>query len=95
MEIITAIKKIPLDYVEKIFENGIVLTGGGSLIYGLDKMMSKVLGITVNQPTDPIDSVAKGLSRINTLIPLKGRSTNKNVTSLVLKYYLDSKKAEG
>lgn len=94
MEVITAIKKIPLDYVEKVFENGIVLTGGGSLIYGLDKMMSKVLGITVNQPTDPIDSVAKGLSRINSLIPVKGRALNKNITSLVHKYYADKKKAE-
>lgn len=94
MEVITAIKKIPLDYVEKVFENGIVLTGGGSLIYGLDKMMSKVLGITVNQPTDPIDSVAKGLSRINSLIPVKGRAVNKNVTSQVLKYYLDKKRSE-
>ncbi len=94
MEVITAIKKIPLDYVEKVFENGIVLTGGGALIYGLDKMMSKVLGITVNQPSDAIDSVAKGLSRINSLIPVKGRSSNKNVTSQVVKYYLDKKKSE-
>ncbi len=94
MDVITAVKKIPLDYVEKVFENGIVLTGGGALIFGLDKMMSKVLGITVNQPSDSIDSVAKGLSRINALIPVKGRPSNKNVTSLVIKYFNDKKKTE-
>ncbi len=94
MEIITAIKKIPLDYVEKVFENGIVLTGGGSLIYGLDKMMGKVLGIAVKQPSDPMDSVAKGLSRISAMIKIKGRTSNKNVTALVKKYYSEAKKTE-
>ncbi len=94
MEVITAIKKIPLDYVEKVFENGIILTGGGALIYGLDKMMSKVLGISVTQPPDAIDSVAKGLSRINAMIPVRGRASNKNVTSQVAKYYSDRKNSE-
>lgn len=91
MAVATAIKKIPLDNVEKTFENGIVLTGGGAMIYGLDIMMSKVLGISVTQPADPIDSVAKGLSRINTFIPVKGRNANKNVTNQVAKYYENKK----
>ena len=91
MAVATVIKKIPLDSVESTFKNGIVLTGGGSMIYGLNIMMSKVLGIAVTQPDDPIDSVAKGLSRINTFIPVKGRAANKNVTGQVTKYY-ESKK---
>ena len=61
------------------------------MIYGLDTMMSKVLGISVTQPPDPIDSVAKGLSRINTFIPVKGRNANKNVTNQVAKYYENKK----
>lgn len=91
MAVATVIKKIPLDCVESTFKNGIVLTGGGSMIYGLDVMMSKVLGIAVTSPEDPIDSVAKGLSRINTFIPVKGRASNKNVTNLVAKYYENKK----
>lgn len=87
LTIAEGIKKIPLDIVEEIFENGIVLTGGGSLIYGLDTMASKVLGIPVTQPEDPMDSVAKGLSRINTYIPMRIRSNNKNITTQVSKYY--------
>ena len=83
----TAIKKIPLDNVEKTFENGIVLTGGGALIYGLDIMMNKVLSIKVTQPVDAIDSVAKGLSRINAMIPQKARASGKNITSQVAKFY--------
>ncbi len=85
------IKKIPLDYVEKTFENGIVLTGGGSLIYGLDMMMNKVLDIPVTQPSDAIDSVAKGLSRINNFIPVKGKASCKNITSQITKYYEENK----
>jgi len=91
MAVAGAIKKIPIDNVEKTFRNGIVLTGGGSMIHGLDIMMGKVLGISVTRPDDAIDSVAKGLSRINTFIPVKGRATNKNVTSLVSKYYENKK----
>lgn len=87
MAIAEVVKKIPLDHIEKTFENGIVLTGGASLIYGLDIMMSKVLGIPVTRPDDAIDCVAKGFSRINTFIPVKGRPASKNITSQVTKYY--------
>lgn len=90
MAIATAIKKIPLDQVEKIFENGIVLTGGGSMIHGLDLMTEKVLGILVTQPSDPIDSVAKGLSIINSKIPVKGKPGRKNVTDTIASYYKES-----
>ena len=87
MAVAEAIKKIPLDNVEKTFKNGIVLTGGGAMLHGLDKMMENVLGVPVYQPIDAIDSVAKGLSMINSLIPVKGRALNKNVTSDIAKYY--------
>ena len=87
MAVAEAIKKIPLDNVENTFKNGIVLTGGGAMIHGLDKMMENVLGVPVHQPIDAIDSVAKGLSIINSMIPVRGRSANKNVTSDIAKYF--------
>lgn len=86
LTIAEGVKKIPIDMVEEIFENGILLTGGGSLIYGLDVMANKVLGIPVTRPDDAIDSVAKGLSRINNYIPMRVRP-NKNITSQMSKYY--------
>ena len=87
LAIAEGVKKIPIDMVEEIFENGIILSGGGSLIYGLDVMTNKVLGIPVTQPEDPMDSVAKGLSRINSYIPMRIRSNNKNITSQIARYY--------
>lgn len=91
MAVAVAVKKIPLDVVQKTLKNGVVLTGGGAMIHGLDLMMSKVLGVTVRMPADPIDSVAKGLSIINTKIPVKGRAARKNVTSTIAAYYKDNK----
>lgn len=91
MAVAVAIKKIPLDQVEKVFKGGIVLTGGGSMIHGLDIMMGKVLGISVKQPVDPIDSVAKGLSIVNAKIPVRGKAGKKNVTADITKYFKETK----
>ncbi len=88
MAVAVAVKKIPLENVEAILKNGIVLTGGGAMIHGLDLMMSKVLGIPVKQPINPIDSVARGLSIINSKLPVRGKG-NKNVTDTLAKYYKD------
>ena len=88
------VKKIPLEYVNNIFENGIILTGGGAELYGLDTMMSRVLGIAVTKPNNAIDSVAKGLSRINTFLPVKKHSSGKNITKQIAKFY-ESKKQQG
>lgn len=87
MAIAEVVKKIPLDNIEKTFEGGIILTGGGSMIYGMDKLMNRVLGIKVVQPQDPINSVAKGLAMINSAIPVKGKSANKNITASIASYF--------
>ena len=74
------VQKIPAEFVGEIFENGIILTGGGSELYGLDTMMGKVLDISVTTPENPINCVAKGLSRINNIIPTDVRANGKNIT---------------
>lgn len=82
-----AIKQIPIELVEPIFENGIILTGGGSMLFGLDRLMEKILGISVKNPDDAIDCVSRGLSRINAFLPLRMRTNKKNITAQVAKYY--------
>jgi len=90
--IIDAVKKIPADMYPDINENGIILTGGGAELYGMDMLLSKVLGISVTKPNGAIDCVAKGLSRINGFLPMKLYGNNKNITYQVAKYYESSKK---
>ena len=83
------IKKIPLEAVEDTLKNGIVLTGGASMIYGLDIMMNKVLGVSVTRPANAIDCVSRGLARVNNIVPLNSKVTGKNITSQIAKYYGD------
>lgn len=89
--IANAVKKIPIDYVEEVFANGIVLTGGGAMLFGLDKMISKVFDIEVAVGKNPADCVARGLSLVNTFIPIRNRAAGKNITSQLAKYYKANK----
>ena len=91
LAVVDVIKKIPAEAVEPIFENGIVLTGGGAELYGIDRLLEKVLGVSVTKPDNAIDCVAKGLARINGFLPLRLRVNNKNITSQISKYYDISK----
>ena len=86
------VKKIPYDKVTDIFKNGIVLSGGGAMLFGLDKMIAKVLDIPTTLAKTPMDCVAKGLSRINTFLPMKMHGNEKNITSQLSKFYQNKKK---
>ncbi len=90
-----AVRSIPSDMVKDIFVNGIVLTGGGAQLFGMDVLISKVLGISVTRPQSPMDSVSKGLARINVFIPPKAKILGKNITHDVAKYYEASKTKRG
>jgi len=51
---------IPPELAGDIVENGIVLTGGGALIRGLDKYISDIVKLPVYVAEDPLLAVAKG-----------------------------------
>lgn len=56
----SVLETTPPELVGDISERGIILTGGGSLINGLDKLLSEKLGIAVHVADDPITCVARG-----------------------------------
>lgn len=91
--IANVVKKIPIECVRDIFENGIIMSGGGAELFGLDTMISKVLGVSVTLPSNPIDCVSKGLARINAFLPSKSRLSGKNITTQLVKLY-ESKNKE-
>ncbi len=73
--IIDAIKytleKTPPELASDIMDRGIMLTGGGALLQGLDKLITRETGMPVNIANNPLDCVVLGtgkvLDEINTL----------------------------
>ena len=47
-----------------IYDKGIILTGGGSQLRGLDERIRKETGLSVNVIDDPMTCVCKGAARI-------------------------------
>ena len=60
----SVIEKTPPELVGDILKNGIVLTGGGSQLYGLDRLMADVIEIKARVAKEPTKCVALGTGRI-------------------------------
>lgn len=59
-EIKTTLGQTPPELAADIVERGIVMTGGGSLLKGMPKLISKETGVPVILAEDPLLCVAKG-----------------------------------
>lgn len=59
----TVLEMMPPDLAADIVENGIVLTGGGALIRGLDKYLSEIVKLPVFVADEPLLAVAKGTGK--------------------------------
>jgi cell shape determining protein, MreB/Mrl family len=61
MEAIKAtLERTPPELAADIIENGIMLTGGGALLRGFDKLIQQETGIIVKIAENPLDCVAEG-----------------------------------
>ena len=63
-EIVDSIRSLledtPPELVGDIYENGIILTGGGAMLGGLDKLINRTLNVRCNIAKDPANCVARG-----------------------------------
>ncbi len=59
----SVLEETPPDLAGDIVENGIVLTGGGALIRGLDKYLSDLVKLPVYIAEEPLLAVAKGTGK--------------------------------
>jgi len=59
-----ALEMTPPELSSDILEHGIVLTGGGALIRGLDQLLIDETGLPVRVDEDPLTSVVRGTGRI-------------------------------
>ena len=77
------LEQTPPELVSDIIENGILMTGGGSLVWGIDKLISQETGIDCRIAEDPVSCVAlgtgKALADIDVLQANKSRSRFKKL----------------
>lgn len=59
----SVIERTPPELIGDIVANGIVMTGGGSLLYGLDYLISNVTGIPTRVADKAISCVALGTGK--------------------------------
>lgn len=57
------LERTPPELAADIGNTGIVMTGGGALLYGLDKLITKKTGIPTRIAEDPIECVAIGTGK--------------------------------
>ncbi|EAL0007621.1 rod shape-determining protein [Campylobacter upsaliensis] len=79
-EIADALKMVlemmPPDLASDIVESGVVLTGGGALIRGLDKYLSELVRLPVYVADEPLLAVARGTGKALEEISLLHQLTN-------------------
>lgn len=59
-----SLERTPPELAADLIEHGIVMAGGGSLLRGLDKLISEETGLPVHVAEDPLTAVAWGTGKV-------------------------------
>jgi rod shape-determining protein MreB len=69
---LAAIRKVlehtPPELASDIIDRGMVITGGGSLLRGIDKWLTQNTGVPAYLAEDPVDCIAQGAARALTML---------------------------
>ncbi|MCC7130287.1 MAG: rod shape-determining protein [Anaerolineae bacterium] len=68
------LEKTPPELVSDIIDRGVALTGGGALLRGIDKLMTKELGIPAYRVDNPVMCTAQGAARALEMYPIIRRN---------------------
>ena len=60
----TALERTPPELASDIYDQGIVITGGGALLHNLDILIEKETGLPVHKADDPLSCVVMGSGKI-------------------------------
>lgn len=71
----SVLEKTPPELAADISTSGIVITGGGALLYGIDERIKQRTGINVKIAENPMDCVAIGTGRALENIEVLQKST--------------------
>ncbi len=76
----SVLERTPPELAADISDRGIVMTGGGSLVYGLDKLLQQKTGINVLIADDAVSCVAIGTGKtLDNLDLLKGNTLSDGI----------------
>ena len=59
-----ALENTPPELSSDLVDKGITLAGGGSLLRGIDRLLSRVTGLPVIVAEDPLFCVVKGVGKV-------------------------------
>lgn len=68
------LEKTPPELVSDIIDRGVALTGGGAMLRGIDKLMTKELGVPAYLVDNPTTCTAEGAARGLAMLPLIKRN---------------------
>lgn len=68
------LEKTPPELVSDIIDRGVAITGGGALLRGIDKLMTKELGVPAYRVDNPTTCTAEGATRALEMYPLIRRN---------------------
>ena len=60
----TTLENTPPELSSDIYDNGIMLSGGGALLAGLDVLITQITGIRAIISKNPLDSIAVGIGHV-------------------------------
>lgn len=60
----SVLEKTPPELAADIMDDGIVMTGGGSLLFGLNKHLESILGVEVKVAEEAVNCVAEGTGKV-------------------------------
>lgn len=69
----TTLERTPPELASDIMEKGIVMTGGGALLKGFDRLIAEETGMPVYMAEDPLDCVVLGAGKALTALDLLKR----------------------
>lgn len=68
------LEKTPPELVSDIIDRGVAITGGGALLRGVDKLLTKELGVPAYRVDNPVTCTAEGAVRGMDMYPLIRRN---------------------
>ena len=62
--VLTCLEQTPPELAADIVETGVVLTGGGALLRGLDRLLQQATHLSVRVAEDPLTCAARGVGKV-------------------------------